>query len=90
MRYNFEFEWLEEYSSDFFSLSRLSSALGAHAVGIGRPWAWGLAVNGEQGVSDVFKGLMADLELNAALAGCKNIHEIGRYTIVRNSEVSKL
>lgn len=66
------------------------SALGAHAVGIGRPWAWGLAVNGEQGVTDVFRGLMADLELNCALAGLKNIHEINRDAIVRNSEISKL
>ncbi len=44
-------------------------ALGASAVGIGRPILWGLAVNGEAGVSHVLDLLTAELELAMALSG---------------------
>ena len=44
-------------------------ALGASAVGIGRPILWGLAVNGEAGVGHVLDLLTAELELAMALSG---------------------
>ncbi|MGH2463465.1 MAG: alpha-hydroxy acid oxidase [Candidatus Limnocylindria bacterium] len=44
-------------------------ALGAAAVGIGRPVLWGLAVNGEAGVGHVLDLLTAELQLAMALAG---------------------
>ena len=44
-------------------------ALGASAVGIGRPILWGLAVNGEAGVGHVLDLLTAELELAMALCG---------------------
>jgi 4-hydroxymandelate oxidase len=44
-------------------------ALGASAVGIGRPIMWGLAVNGEAGVGHVLDLLTAELELAMALSG---------------------
>jgi 4-hydroxymandelate oxidase len=44
-------------------------ALGATAVGIGRPALWGLAVNGEAGVGRVLDLLTAEIELAMALAG---------------------
>ncbi|KAK0525143.1 hypothetical protein OC834_005272 [Tilletia horrida] len=53
-------------------------ALGADLVGIGRPYAYGLAANGEQGVYAVLRTLLADFELNAALAGCKSVSEIAQ------------
>lgn len=61
-------------------------ALGADAVGIGRPYAWGLALGGQDGVKAVLRGLLADLELNAALAGCKSIKQFTRDRIVRAGE----
>ncbi len=44
-------------------------ALGADAVGIGRPYLWGLALAGEAGVSHVLKNLLAELDLTLALCG---------------------
>lgn len=51
-------------------------ALGAKAVCIGRPYVYGLAMAGEQGVYTVLRNFMADFELTMALSGCKNIQEI--------------
>lgn len=51
-------------------------ALGAKAVCIGRPYVYGLALAGEQGVYTVLRNFMADFELTMALSGCKNIQEI--------------
>jgi lactate 2-monooxygenase len=44
-------------------------ALGAAAVGIGRPWLYGLALAGERGVEHVLRCLLAELELTLALTG---------------------
>lgn len=44
-------------------------ALGARAVLLGRLYAWGLAVAGEQGVRDVVLNLLADFDLTLALSG---------------------
>jgi len=51
-------------------------ALGAKAVCIGRPYVYGLAAGGEQGVSEVLQNFLADFELTMGLAGCKSISEI--------------
>lgn len=52
-------------------------ALGAHAVGIGRPYVYGLAAAGEQGVQTVLEYLRAELDFTMALNGCKAPSEIG-------------
>jgi 4-hydroxymandelate oxidase len=46
-------------------------ALGATAVGIGRPVLWGLAVDGETGVRDVLEILTAELVRALTLCGCR-------------------
>ncbi len=51
-------------------------ALGATAVGLGRPYCYGLALNGEAGVGEVLENLAADFELTMALAGCSEIARI--------------
>ena len=51
-------------------------ALGASAVGIGRPYCYALAVNGEAGVAELLENWLADFELTMGLAGCKNVEEI--------------
>jgi lactate 2-monooxygenase len=53
-------------------------ALGASAVGIGRPYAYGLALAGEEGVREVVGNVLAELELTMALAGCATVTDIGR------------
>ena len=44
-------------------------ALGADAVLLGRPYAYALAVGGQRGVEELIQNLMAELDLNLALAG---------------------
>jgi lactate 2-monooxygenase len=44
-------------------------ALGAEAVLVGRPYLWGLAVGGEEGVRTVLRNLLAELDLTLALIG---------------------
>ena len=51
-------------------------ALGAQAVLFGRPYAFGLALDGEHGVRDVIHNLLAELDMTTALAGCASREEI--------------
>lgn len=46
-------------------------ALGATAVGIGRPVLWGLAAGGERGVAEVLELLRTELDQALALCGCR-------------------
>ncbi len=43
---------------------------------------FGLAVAGEQGVSDVIANLLADIDLTLGLAGCASFAEVGREHLV--------
>ena len=51
-------------------------ALGAHGVLLGRPVLWGLAVDGEAGVTTILQLLRAELDLALALAGCRSPAEV--------------
>jgi lactate 2-monooxygenase len=51
-------------------------ALGARAVGIGRPYLYGLALGGERGVQQVLANLLGEFELTMALSGCASVAEI--------------
>src|ERR1700728_1006107 len=59
-------------------------ALGARAVCLGRPYVWGLALGGEQGVRVVLRAFLAELDLNMALSGHASIDEVGMHTLVAN------
>jgi L-lactate dehydrogenase (cytochrome) len=52
-------------------------ALGADAVCLGRPYVWGLALEGQQGVETVLKMFLAELDLTLALCGFTRPEEIG-------------
>jgi L-lactate dehydrogenase (cytochrome) len=52
-------------------------ALGARAVLIGRPYAYGLAIAGEEGVRQVLRNFLADFDLTMGLAGYRSVAEIG-------------
>ena len=62
-------------------------ALGASAVGIGRPYVWGLAAFGQDGVERVLDIL--NLELRLAMVGCgaRTVHEITPATIIDTGRV---
>ena len=53
-------------------------ALGAHAVAIGRPALWGLAVDGEAGVTQVLEMLRDEIARTLMLCGCASLREVGR------------
>jgi lactate 2-monooxygenase len=53
-------------------------ALGARAVLLGRPYVWGLAIDGEAGVRAVVENLLADLDLTMAELGCAKVSELTR------------
>jgi lactate 2-monooxygenase len=52
-------------------------ALGADAVCLGRPYLWGLALEGQAGVEAVLKMVLAELDLTMALCGLTRPEEIG-------------
>jgi 4-hydroxymandelate oxidase len=51
-------------------------ARGATAVGIGRPYVWGLAAFGQAGVERALDILRAELEITMQLAGTPNLRDI--------------
>jgi isopentenyl diphosphate isomerase/L-lactate dehydrogenase-like FMN-dependent dehydrogenase len=57
-------------------------ALGADAVGIGRPYLWGLAAFGQPGVEAVLTILRRELEMVMRQAGTTTVEQIGRDQIV--------
>jgi isopentenyl diphosphate isomerase/L-lactate dehydrogenase-like FMN-dependent dehydrogenase len=59
-------------------------ALGANAVGIGRPYIWGLASFGQEGVEKVLDILRAELATNMRQAGTRSLAEINRSYVVDN------
>jgi isopentenyl diphosphate isomerase/L-lactate dehydrogenase-like FMN-dependent dehydrogenase len=53
-------------------------ALGAKCVLIGRPYCYGLALGGEEGVREVIRNLLADTDLTLGLAGCPSVASVDR------------
>jgi lactate 2-monooxygenase len=51
-------------------------ALGADAVLVGRPYLWGMALDGQSGVETVLRCLLAELDLTMALSGFTAVDEI--------------
>jgi isopentenyl diphosphate isomerase/L-lactate dehydrogenase-like FMN-dependent dehydrogenase len=62
-----------------------SLALGAKAVLLGRPYMWGLAAAGENGVREVLKRLLAEFDITMAMSGYKNLDELTPAALVRHS-----
>jgi lactate 2-monooxygenase len=52
-------------------------ALGADAVCLGRPYIWGLALEGQAGVETVLKMVLAELDLTMALCGYTSPDQLG-------------
>ena len=58
--------------SDIFT----ALALGADAVAIGRPYLYGLALDGRSGVRDVVANIVAELDLTMGLSGVRSVDDI--------------
>ncbi len=57
-------------------------ALGADAVLLGRPYLWGLAVDGESGVLAVLRAILAELDITLGLTGHARPAELDRDLLV--------
>ena len=51
-------------------------ALGATAVGIGRPYAWGLGLGGEDGVVHILRTILAEADLIMAVDGYPTVADL--------------
>lgn len=58
-------------------------ALGASAVCLGRPYVYGLALAGQQGVQEVIRNMLAELDLTMGLSGHTDMDAIGPDALVR-------
>jgi lactate 2-monooxygenase len=56
-------------------------ALGADAVCVGRPYVYGLALDGQAGVEAVLRNMLAELDLTMGLSGCRTIDEVRDATL---------
>lgn len=54
----------------------------AAAMLLGRPYVYGLALDGQAGVEHVLRCLLADVDLAMALSGCRSVAEITRDLVV--------
>src|SRR6478609_798966 len=51
-------------------------AMGATAVGIGRPYTYGLAVGGQAGIEHVLSCLLAEIDITLAIDGYPNVSDL--------------
>jgi len=58
-------------------------ALGARAVLVGRPYCYGLALDGAAGAQSVMQNILADLDLTLGLTGCTSLEEMNRDRLLR-------
>ncbi|WP_222192739.1 alpha-hydroxy-acid oxidizing protein [Modestobacter italicus] len=58
-------------------------ALGARAVLLGRPYAWGLGVAGEDGVRQVVEDVLGEFDLTLGLTGHTAVHQLSREVLRR-------
>lgn len=59
-------------------------ALGATAVGIGKPVFFALAVGGENAVVDLLSMIQRETEAAMAICGCESIEDVGRSLVTRH------
>ena len=62
-------------------------ALGADACLIGRPWVYGLAAKGEEGVGIAIDVLASEVKRNLQLLGCQSIRDLKRKHIALDREL---
>jgi lactate 2-monooxygenase len=58
-------------------------ALGADAVCVGRPYVWGLALDGQAGVEHVLRCLLGELDLTLALSGYTTLAQVTGEALTR-------
>jgi isopentenyl diphosphate isomerase/L-lactate dehydrogenase-like FMN-dependent dehydrogenase len=64
-------------------------ALGARAVGVGRPVQWGLAAGGQAGIERLFELMISELRSSMAGCGISSIAEISRALVQRTTDTGR-
>jgi lactate 2-monooxygenase len=59
----------------------IALALGATAVALGRPYAYGLGIAGEAGVREVVRNVLAELDITLGLSGNTSLAELDRHAL---------
>lgn len=62
-------------------------ALGAKCVLLGRPYIYGLAIGGEEGVKHVLRATCGDRRMNMHLAGLRDVSEVTRDVIIKEDDL---
>jgi len=60
-------------------------ALGADCACVGRPYIWGLAIDGQAGVEHVLRCLLAEFDLTLALSGHTHVAQLDAGALVRQA-----
>ncbi len=68
----------------------IALALGATAVGIGRPYAYALAIAGEEGVHELLRNFSAELDITMGLAGATSIAELTPDILERQPKADRM
>jgi lactate 2-monooxygenase len=68
----------------------IALALGATAVGIGRPYAYALAIAGEEGVLELLRNFSAELDITMGLAGATSIAGLTPEILERQSTAERM
>lgn len=64
----------------------IALALGATAVGLGRPYAYALSYGGAESLTHYLRGFLAELDLCMAVTGFKDLKELREAGVVRVTE----
>ncbi|KAG9700588.1 FMN-dependent alpha-hydroxy acid dehydrogenase, partial [Aureobasidium melanogenum] len=62
-------------------------ALGAKCVLVGRPYIYGLAIGGEDGVKHILRSLWGDALLNLHLGGQRDLSEVNRDMLIKEDDL---
>lgn len=65
-------------------------ALGAKMVFVGRPIFFGLSVNGQAGIEDIFDIFKRELDIAMALSGCKTVKEVTKNLVAHEDNYLKM
>eukprot|EP00960_Hanusia_phi_P078290 768802-Hanusia_phi.AAC.4 len=66
----------------------LTRRLGADGVMIGRPWLYGLACGGEEGVTNILEIIRKELDITMGFCGHTDIMNVKRDVLLSSEEVS--
>ena len=67
----------------------IALALGANACLIGRPYVYGLAIGGADGVRQVIENIVAELDLTMGLLGVQTIQDLSRDLLANGHKLSE-